>query len=328
METLLNELGIELTWSVPLVSSLILVVCMFIPITLERFYPYKRGLSFFRKGFWIDLVWYTFIQSFFLKILIFDMLIAPLKVSLGLSEFGYLSHWPIWALVLFFLITHDFYIYWFHRWQHSNKWLWRTHEAHHSVEQVDWLAGSRSHAGEILINQTIEFMPIFFLLDNETAAIVVPIKAMLDAIWGQFIHANIRIKMGPLGYVINGPELHLWHHADHPEVYHANFSTKLAIWDWVFGTAFRPDYEPRKYGVWYRFPRDWFMQHVFSIWRFRVADVEDRPGILSSWFKFRINLANGIYRGLPESMAKFLFPRGPLKHDEVYGPKVELADRN
>ena len=45
----------------------------------------------------------------------------------------------MWVQVLFFLVTHDFYIYWFHRWQHHNPVLWRTHEAHHSGKHVDWL---------------------------------------------------------------------------------------------------------------------------------------------------------------------------------------------
>ena len=37
--------------------------------------------------------------------------------------------------------------------------LWRMHEAHHATADVDWLSGARSHALEILINQTIEFAP-------------------------------------------------------------------------------------------------------------------------------------------------------------------------
>src|SRR5690554_2918927 len=153
---LLEPYGIYITGTVEVYCTMALLGFMVVLITLERLFPYRKGLSFFRKGFWIDLIWYTFIQSFFLKILIFDYIIAPAKTSLGLAESGIISHWPMWAILLFFVVTHDFYIYWFHRLQHANKWLWRTHEAHHSVEQVDWLAGSRSHILEIIINQTIE----------------------------------------------------------------------------------------------------------------------------------------------------------------------------
>jgi sterol desaturase/sphingolipid hydroxylase (fatty acid hydroxylase superfamily) len=35
------------------------------------------------------------------------------------------------------------------RLQHRSPLLWRIHEAHHSVEDIDWVAGSRSHALEI-----------------------------------------------------------------------------------------------------------------------------------------------------------------------------------
>lgn len=267
-------------------------------ITLERFFPYTKGLKFFREGWWLDLVWYTLLQSYVLKIVIFDWVIAPSERALGMAEQGYLSHWPVWALVLFFLFTHDLYIYWFHRWQHNSKVLWRTHEAHHSVTTVDWLAGSRSHVLEIIINQTIEFAPIIFLLDVETAAVVVPIKALLDAVWGMWIHANIDAKTGKLQYFINGPEMHQWHHANHQEVFYANYATKFAFFDWIFGTGFLPGLKPLKYqffkprvfGLPYEYPRDYFMQHWFSFWRFDVKKIESLPW-LKSYVEWQQTLA-------------------------------------
>lgn len=269
------------------ITTAILLGWMLLIITLERLFPYTPGLNLFREGWWLDLVWYTLIQSYFLKILIFDYILAPAKSALGLSEVGYLSHWPIWALVLLFLVTHDLYIYWFHRWQHHNKILWRTHEAHHSVKTVDWLAGSRSHVLEIIINQTIEFAPIVLLLDNETAAVVVPIKALLDAMWGMWIHSNIDVNMGKLQYFINGPQMHQWHHANHREVFYANYATKFAFFDWIFGTGFLPGlkplkhtfFKPREYGLPYEYPREYFLQHAFSFWRFDVKKVENHPWV-------------------------------------------------
>ena len=254
-------------------------------ILLERLFPYTKGMKFFRTGWWLDFIWYTVIQSYFLKIFIFDYIIAPVKVHFGIQNLGVLSHWPIWALVILFLVAHDFYIYWFHRLQHENKLLWRTHEAHHSVTEVDWLAGSRSHILEIIINQTIEFAPIVLLLDNHTAAIVVPIKALLDAMWGLWIHSNIDAHTGKLQYIINGPEMHQWHHSDHQEVFYSNYSTKFAIWDWLFGTAFLPGLKPfqyqmmkpDKFGLPYDYPQDYFMQHWFAFHRFDVKKIESIP---------------------------------------------------
>lgn len=273
-------------------GAIILVCSVIIFIILERLFPYTRGLKIFRKGFWMDLVWYTLFQSYILKIIIFDLIIAPLKNILGLSEQGIISHWPIWVLLLFFLFTHDFYIYWFHRWQHHNRWLWRTHEAHHSVRTVDWLAGSRSHAIEIFINQTIEFLPVFLLLDVQTAAVIVPLKALADAVWGMWIHSNIDAKTGKLQYIINGPEMHQWHHANHEEVFYANYATKFAIFDWIFGTAFLPGLRPLKwpvikpkaFGLPYAYPQDFFSQSIYAFIRFDFRSLEK-----AQWFKFLQN---------------------------------------
>ena len=269
------------------ITTGILVTWICFIVTLERFFPYTKGLKFFRKGFWLDFVWYTFIQSYFLSIFINSFLIAPLKTAAGFGDAGVLSHWPIWALMLLFFVTHDFYIYWFHRFQHHSKIFWRTHEAHHSNKEVDWLAGSRSHILEIIINQTIEFAPIVILCDVKTTAIIVPLKALLDAVWGIWIHANIDVHSGKLQYVINGPEMHQWHHSDHPEVFYSNYGTKLAIWDWLFGTGFLPGlapfkYEflkPQKFGLPYDYPRDYFAQHWFAFKRFDVKKFESIPWV-------------------------------------------------
>ena len=90
---------------------------------------------------------------------------------------------------------------------------------------------------EIIINQTIEFAPIVILGADP---MVIPIKALLDAMFGMFIHANVNVKFGKLKYIFNSPELHLWHHANYREVFHANFSTKFSVWDYLFGTVYDP----------------------------------------------------------------------------------------
>ena len=266
---------------------------MVLIVILEQKFPYKKGIPILRKGFWTDLIWYTLIQSYLLKILIFDYIIHPLDNYYHLS-FQLLNSIPLWEQVIFFLVIHDFYIYWFHRWQHSSKILWRTHEAHHSNKEIDWLAGSRSHSIEIIINQTIEFLPIILLGANP---LVVPLKALIDAVWGMYIHSNINIKSGKLQYIINGPEMHQWHHADDKNVFHANFSTKFAIWDWIFGTGCLPKHKPEKFGLYYEYPKDYFLQHLFAFrpfmeikfskYWFSDPFLDFRPWIKKIWIKIK-----------------------------------------
>jgi len=323
----INQYFSTINWSsAETISSMVILGAVVMFSILERIFPYQKGLPYFRKGWYLDLIWYTFIQSYIMKIVIFAGLIGPARIVLNMPEEGVISHWPLWALILFFFITHDFYIYWFHRWQHYNKFLWRTHEAHHSVEQVDFVAGSRSHMVEILINQTIEFAPIMLLLDAETGTLVFYIKASIDAVYGQFIHSNLNVRLGWFGYIFNGPRLHQWHHGDQVEVYHANFATKLSLWDYLFKTAYNPEQKPFKYGVWYRFPRDWFAQHIFSIFRFNVEKVESSP-ILKWYFNFRVNIIKLFFK-VWKKIFGFRLSKRRLIDGEIYKPKPELSEFN
>ncbi len=235
--------------SLQILSLIIISAAAVLMIVLEKYYPYTKGQKIFREGFFNDIVMYSVFQSYVLGLIIFGFL-NWIKYNTDLYQYSLIGSWPVWVQVLFFLVTHDFYIYWFHRWQHHNKILWRTHEAHHSPKTIDWLSGARSHSLEILINQTVEFAPIILLGAAPEVAIY---KGMISAIWGMFIHSNIDVRLGKLQYFINGPEMHRWHHSDDGgKEYQNNFSTKLAVWDWLFGTAFFPDpaiRKPKRFGL-------------------------------------------------------------------------------
>ena len=211
-------------------------------VLLERRFPYNPEQGIFRPGFFTDFVWYNAIQSLVLGVLI-GRLVAALDGLSGLSRLALVSGWPLPAQVGLFVVTHDLYIYGMHRLQHGMPFLWRFHEAHHSVPEVDWLSGVRSHPVEILVNQTIEFAPIVLL---GAAPAVAPIKGAISAIWGMYIHSNVDVRTGPFQRLVNGPEMHRWHHATAPEARGRNFATKLAVWDWLFGTAYLPDRRLRK----------------------------------------------------------------------------------
>ena len=237
-------------------------------IALERRFPADPEQKLFRDGFFLDFFWYTLFEGAVLGAVI-GALIQYVDTSTRWSRLGVVSSWPIAAQLAFFWVTHDLYIYWFHRWQHGNRWLWRIHEAHHSGKDVDWLSGTRSHSLEILINQTVEYAPMTLLGAHPSVAIM---KGMLDASWGMFIHSNIDVKMGWLQYVLNGPEMHRVHHAALVRR-SANFATKIAIWDWIFGTGHRPGVSARVYGLFddAPFPRGYFAQHL---WAFRPSSTK------------------------------------------------------
>ena len=250
-----------------LYSTLTIVGTAIFFIITERIWPYTKGQKVLREGFFDDFALYTIAQSYILGILIFTYIINFIDASTGLSRLQLFRDVPIWIQLLFFLVTHDLYIYWMHRWQHKNKYLWRIHEAHHSPKKVDWLSGSRSHALEILINQTIEFLPIVLLGSPPE---VIAYKGVMSAVWGMYIHSNINIRSGKLQRIINGPEMHRWHHST-GKGRNRNFATKLAIWDWIFGTAFLPETKPDEYGLKTFFPAHYFKQTLYAFRTFKKS---------------------------------------------------------
>ena len=250
-------------------SMLIIVAAAFLFVILERIFPYTKGQKVFREGFFDDLALYTIAQCYILSIIIFSLIINYIDKTTGLSRLGLFANVSIWIQLVFFTITHDIYIYFMHRWQHSNKWLWRIHEAHHSPKKVDWLSGSRSHALEILLNQTIEFAPIILLGSPPE---VIAYKGVISAVWGMYIHSNLNVKSGWLQKIINGPEMHRWHHST-GKGRNRNFATKFAIWDWIFGTAFLPENKPEEYGLKTYFPAHYFNQTLYAFRRFKKKKI-------------------------------------------------------
>ncbi|MCE9576251.1 MAG: sterol desaturase family protein [Deltaproteobacteria bacterium] len=248
-------------WAI--LAPLVIVTGALVIIGLERVAPYDRGQRFLRRGLFMDLVLYGLIQSYLLALVI-RALIGWIDARTGASSHGLVSGWPIALQVGFFVVTHDLYIYGFHRLQHRNRYLWRLHEAHHSATQIDWIAGSRSHALEILINQSIEFGAMILLGADPD---VVLIKGAISAVWGMWIHANVGVRTGWLQHVINGPEMHRWHHARKYIGDGQNYGTKLAIWDWLFGTAYLPPEKPDGYGLADPFPSGFLAQQAYAFRR-------------------------------------------------------------
>jgi sterol desaturase/sphingolipid hydroxylase (fatty acid hydroxylase superfamily) len=215
----------------------------------ERLWPYDApSRRWIHREAWSDLLFYSGLQPVVIGALVAGLaeqgFLTPLRSEL--HELG-LGRLPFWAQLGFFVVSHDFLMYWLHRWQHASKGFWRLHEAHHSPYALNWLSGARSHPVEMLIFQTLEFLPIFLLGGDPQLAVA---KGVVDAVTGQWIHANVRFRLGPLIYVLNGPEMHRWHHVDDPQVYHRNLATKFALWDWLFGTAYLPGSQrPKNYGL-------------------------------------------------------------------------------
>src|SRR5262245_535200 len=118
------------SWSWEALALPLTIAWALLMIALERLFPYDRRQNLFREGFFLDFFWYTIVEG-----TVLGVAITALAKWLGAhapARFHVVSDWPVLAQLAFFWVTHDLYIYWFHRLQHRNKYLWRVHEAHHS----------------------------------------------------------------------------------------------------------------------------------------------------------------------------------------------------
>ncbi|MGZ8752660.1 MAG: sterol desaturase family protein [Acidimicrobiia bacterium] len=148
--------------------------------------------------------------------------------------------------------------YWGHRLTHAVPFLWRFHAVHHSIDQMDWLASGRLHPLDSGFTQACTVLPLFLLGYSGGAfaglTIVIAILAL-------FMHANVRLRVPGLRWVINTPEWHHWHHARDPEARDKNFG--LPVIDKLFGTAYLPKgRHPTGFGIDDPVPADSYLRHL------------------------------------------------------------------
>lgn len=135
------------------------------------------------------------------------------------------------------LLAADFPRYWLHRAFHKFTPMWRFHAVHHSPHRLYWLNVGRFHPIEKAVQYAVDALP--FALLGVTSEVLAA-YFVFYAINGFFQHSNCRVRLGPLNYLVSGPELHRWHHSELASESDNNFGNNLIVWDVLFGTRFLP----------------------------------------------------------------------------------------
>ncbi|MFT7485481.1 MAG: sterol desaturase/sphingolipid hydroxylase (fatty acid hydroxylase superfamily) [Candidatus Paceibacteria bacterium] len=165
----------------------------------------------------------------------------------ALPEHGLLDDAPWIVAFLVYMFVNDFMQWCVHVSLHKIPFLWEFHKLHHSVVDMDWAGNFRFHWVEIVVYRSLLYIPLFFLGG--------PIEALFPVwvagtFWGHFNHANLQVDIGRLGYLMNSPRMHLWHHDASTEGgVGKNYGIVLSLWDFLFGTAYWPrDRNPKSLG--------------------------------------------------------------------------------
>jgi len=216
--------------------------------TLEVLIPWRKEQGAFRKGFWLDSFYILF--NFFLFSLIGYNAISNVGVELFndfLGLFGIenlvainIQNLSVGVQLLIMFVVADFIQWNVHRQLHKWPFLWEFHKIHHSVKEMGFAAQFRFHFMETIIYKSVQYIPLAMIGFGIQEFFVI---YMFSVFIGHLNHANVGWNYGFLGYLLNNPKMHIWHHSkelpeSHP--YGMNFGLSLSIWDYLFGTAYVP----------------------------------------------------------------------------------------
>jgi len=224
--------------------SFLLLFLIFRP--LELAFPADKSQRFFRPLWWTDLCFmlgqYLFFNGAILWLLNRAAPWTHAATPAPLQNF--FAHRPLWLQATLIIFVGDFLIYWGHRLQHRVGFLWRFHSIHHSAEHLDWLAAHREHPIDSIFTILLVNLPAF--------ALGFPIRSLawfagFRGLWAIYIHANVRMPIGPLRLLLGAPELHHWHHDRSRDS--GNYANVSPLMDLLFGTYRCPHTEPSRFGT-------------------------------------------------------------------------------
>ncbi|HYX31566.1 MAG TPA: sterol desaturase family protein [Oligoflexus sp.] len=138
----------------------------------------------------------------------------------------------IWGLGLLFL-GEELAYYWLHRCAHEIRWLWASHNVHHSPETMTLSGAYRLSITGPLSGLFLFFVPLFILGFSPVA-----VAGMFgfNLVYQFWLHTEWIPKLGWFEYIFNTPSHHRVHHATDAAYIDRNYGGVLIIFDRLFGT--------------------------------------------------------------------------------------------
>ncbi len=250
------------TYYIYIITSLLLAFYVF--------YKQKRKESFIHyilnKKVWLSksafVDYYLIIfNSFFKVLLIAPFLLYGLKLAFYTNDYllnlyGYPKNTlsTTQTIILYTIsisIFSDLLTYITHYLYHKVPFLWEFHKIHHSATSMNPFTQYRLHPVELLINNAkgiLVFGLITGLFDylsdhqiSKWTYLGVNVFSFVFYSWGANLrHSHVKLKyFNFLEYIFISPVQHQVHHSDNPKHFDKNLGSRLALWDWMFGTLIR-----------------------------------------------------------------------------------------
>lgn len=214
-------------------------------LALEMMLPHGRASRASRVRGILFRICYLIIGGLFLEGYQFAIAALQIRPLFSISIDGILDvsqpGWRVVGIALIFagaILIGDFLYYWYHRAQHTFGFLWRFHQVHHSIREMNaWNANM--HVSEELLRPLAVMLPMALLIDFHPPFLW-SLVGMLMLIQGTFEHADTRVSFGPLSYLFADNRFHRIHHSVEVRHFNRNFAACVTLWDVLFGTAYFP----------------------------------------------------------------------------------------
>ena len=233
------------SWSAILVAGPFLIIAI---LLIEHIRPWRKLQKRFRGEFRLDLVYNLFSfglynlvgggAAFVLIVLPFDDFLANV-FNVEYPLVYVIDEVPGWIRIVLLVLASEFTSYWAHRLEHNINFLWQFHKIHHSALELDVLNAQRLHWFETVWLGLFSYVTLGIVGFN---VVEIGLVNLFSNFLCYFTHANVRIPIGKLKYIINSPQMHIWHHSiDIDPNRNVNYGSALSIWDWLYGTAYFPE---------------------------------------------------------------------------------------
>ncbi len=236
----------------------------FIFMSLEKLFPKYKNQVILRHEWGLDLFYFCFNHLAISAIIIYaNYQVSHFDWAASASLQATIQSMPIVLQFVLIVLCADFVLYWEHRLYHEVKYLWPIHAVHHSVENMDWLAGSRGHFLQVFSERALVMIPLYLLGTDTTALNIYVVFAALQAV---LIHCNLSIPFGPLKYILVTPQFHHWHHSSEKPAIDTNYSAHTILFDCLFKTMHLPGkHWPAEYGTTKKLPSTYLGQTLYPL---------------------------------------------------------------
>jgi len=252
-------------------KGFLLTAAVFIP--LEWLFTRQPDQKTLRRGWLNDVIYWVVNAQIITVGLSFVVIVTVLATSwlMPTAIKTVVANQPYWLQFVETIVLSDLGFYFMHRAFHAIPMLWKFHSIHHSIEELDWLAGARVHPIDQIMTKGFSLLPVFAFGFSE---VIIGAYMTLYAWQSVLIHSNVRIEFGPFRWVLASPEFHRWHHSNDQIARDKNFAGQLPVLDVLFGTLHMPRGKtPKSYGVDERIPTTYLSQLVYPFQRHRAGSV-------------------------------------------------------